>query len=445
MVVTAQSQDGKLKLKAVNSCIQLLPTLDGKALFTIEDIASAKGAMHPIQDAMVQSHASQCGFCTPGFVMSLWAQYQQREEAGAPTLAEIHDCLSGNLCRCTGYRAIATAAQSAYSVPRVHQETDVITEALHGLRRDRMFSYEAEGRQFFAPRSLAELSDAQERHPDAVLIAGTTDVGLWITQQLRELDTLIYLGEVQELQSIQEHDDMLEIGGAVTLEDAYHAICKHHPKELTQFWRRFASLPIRNMGTFCGNIANGSPIGDSMPWLLVLDAQLVLHSAAEERVVPLHRFYLGYQKKDLRPGEVVKSVRIPLPTQGLRWRTYKLSKRFDQDISAVCAAFAVNLDENGIIQSARVAFGGMAASPQRAPHTEAALVSKRWDEQALEQAELALSEDYSPISDMRASSDYRKVSAKQLLRRFWLETRAHDPLPEQAVNVFAVNHDAESI
>lgn len=444
MVVVGELQGDKLILKAVNACIQLLPTLDGKALFTIEDLAQPNGAMHPIQHAMVANHASQCGFCTPGFIMSLWALYEKYSSGiASPPLEEIHDALSGNLCRCTGYRAIATAAENAYALPRSAFDHKALVEALQELHRHEMFSYWANGQGFFAPRSLTELHTVQQRYPEACLIAGTTDVGLWVTQQMRDLGTLIYLNGIRELQTVQERDGMLEIGAGVTLNDAYEAICRHYPQELSQLWRRFASLPIRNAGTLCGNIANGSPIGDSMPWLLAVDAELILHSSDVERVVPLHGFYVAYQKKDLRPGELIKAVRIPLPTKGLKLRTYKLSKRFDQDISAVCAAFALHLQDDGVIRSARVAFGGMAAIPKRAAQTEAALIGQTWDEQTLFQAMEALSGDYSPLSDMRASSEYRLVCAQQLLRRFWLETRLIDPLPDHAVNVFTCSNHTE--
>ncbi|MGZ5789448.1 MAG: FAD binding domain-containing protein, partial [Burkholderiaceae bacterium] len=257
-----------------------------------------------------------------------------------------------------------------------------------------------------------------------------------ITKQFRELNDIIYLGQVVELKTITEQDGQIEIGAGVSLNDAYRALCAHYPKELTEMWQRFASLPIRNAGTLGGNVANGSPIGDSMPWLIVVGAQVILNGSAGQRVLPLEDFYLGYQKKDLRPGEFVQSVRVPMPQPNRQFRTYKIAKRFDQDISAVCAAFAITLDGDRITH-ARIAFGGMAATPKRATQTEAALTGQTWDEASLQTATAMLAQDYAPLSDMRASSAYRMKVAQNLLRRFWLETRTDAPMPESAVNAFS--------
>ncbi|HEY1042736.1 MAG TPA: FAD binding domain-containing protein, partial [Telluria sp.] len=245
----------------------------------------------------------------------------------------------------------------------------------------------------------------------------------------------IYLGSVGELKQVARADGMLDIGAGVTLNEAYAAVCADYP-QLGEMWQRFASLPIRNAGTLGGNIANGSPIGDSMPWLIALGAQVVLHGPARRRVLALEDFYLGYQKKDLQPGEFVRGVRVPLPRAGVVFRTYKLAKRFDQDISAVCAAFAVELDGERV-GDVRIAFGGMAATPKRAAAAEAALRGRSWTEDALREAMQALEQDYQPLSDMRASAGYRLRAARNLLRRFWLETRIDAPLPESAVNAFA--------
>jgi len=279
---------------------------------------------------------------------------------------------------------------------------------------------------------------ARAAHPQAVLLAGSTDVGLWVTKQLREPPDILYLGHVAELKTVRTADGWLDIGAGVSLEDAYAAACVHYP-QLTELWQRFASLPIRQAGTLGGNVANGSPIGDSMPWLIALGSQVVLRGPDGVRTLALEDFYLGYQQKDLQPGEFVQAVRVPLARAGIAFRTYKLAKRFDQDISAVCAAFALDLDDAGFVRAARIAFGGMAATPRRAPQAEALLAGRAWDEAALSDAMGALARDYAPLSDMRASSAYRMTAAQNLLRRFWLETRLQDPLPEQSVNAFAVN------
>jgi xanthine dehydrogenase small subunit len=434
-VVIGSLEGGELQLKAVNSCIQFTPTLDGKALFTVEDLQQADGALHPVQQALVECHGSQCGFCTPGFAMSLWGMYL-KQEGKQPSRCEIDDALSGNLCRCTGYRPIIDAARRMVTLPRVEFDRAALAEQLRALQREAGAVYSSGGQTFHAPRSLDELVAARVAHPGAVLLAGSTDVGLWVTKQMRELQDIIYLGHVAELKSVRETDDAIEIGAGVPLQDAYAAVCRHYPQELTGLWQRFASLPIRNAGTLGGNVANGSPIGDSMPWLIALGGRLVLRGPDGERELALEDFYLGYQQKDLRPGEFVQGLRVPLPRPNLAFRTYKLAKRFDQDISAVCAAFALELDGD-TIRSARIAFGGMAATPKRAARAEAALAGRPWNEENMQAAMAALLEDYAPLSDMRASSAYRMRTAQNLLRRFWLETRLEDPLPAQAVNAFA--------
>jgi xanthine dehydrogenase small subunit len=439
-VVIGSLEGGELQLKAVNSCIQFTPTLDGKALFTVEDLQQGDGALHPVQQALVECHGSQCGFCTPGFAMSLWGMYLKQEEGQLrkePSRCEIDDALSGNLCRCTGYRPIIDAARRMVTLPRVEFDRTALAEQLRALQREAGAVYSFEGQTFHAPRSLDELVAARVAHPGAVLLAGSTDVGLWVTKQMRTLPDIIYLGHVAELKAVRESAGYIDIGAGVSLQDAYAAVCRHYPQELSELWQRFASLPIRNAGTLGGNVANGSPIGDSMPWLIALGSRLVLRGPEGERELALEDFYLGYQQKDLRPGEFVQGLRVPLPRPGLAFRTYKLAKRFDQDISAVCAAFALELDGDAI-RSVRIAFGGMAATPKRAAKAESLLAGRPWNEENMKAAMAALPEDYAPLSDMRASNSYRMRTAQNLLRRFWFETRLEDPLPAQAVNAFAL-------
>jgi xanthine dehydrogenase small subunit len=451
-VVIGSLRDGQVELKAVNACIQLTPTLDGKALFTVEDLQQADATLHPVQQAMVECHGSQCGFCTPGFVMSLWGMYLKQDGAAGcppgagagactpPSRREIDDTLSGNLCRCTGYRPIIAAARRMGELPRVSFDRAALAARLLPLQRGSAISdrqHGDAGPQFHAPRTLDELVALRAAHPAATLLAGSTDVGLWVTKQMRSLGDIIYLGHVTALQTISEDGGMLEIGAGVTLEDAYAALCMHYP-QLAELRQRFASLPIRNAGTLGGNVANGSPIGDSMPWMIALGSEVVLRGSAGRRVLALDHFYLGYQQKDMRPDELVESVRVPLPQArpGLTFRTYKLAKRFDQDISAVCAAFAIAL-EGGRVSHVRIAFGGMAAIPKRAALAEAALLGQPWDETSLAAAMLALRSDFAPLSDMRASCAYRMTTAQNLLRRFWLESRADAPLASADVNPFA--------
>ncbi|MDN4053371.1 xanthine dehydrogenase small subunit [Massilia sp. YIM B02763] len=434
-VVVGSLEGGEVQLKAVNACIQFTPTLDGKALFTVEDLQQPDGALHPVQQALVECHGSQCGFCTPGFAMSLWGMYLN-QDGRAPTRCQIDDALSGNLCRCTGYRPIIDAARRMGELPPVAFDRAALAETLRGLQREAGAVYGFAGQSFHAPRTLDELVAARGAHPEAVLLAGSTDVGLWVTKQMRVLTDIIYLGHVAELKTVREAGGCIEIGAGVSLEDAYAAVCRHYPAELGELRQRFASLPIRNAGTLGGNVANGSPIGDSMPWLIALGSSIVLRGPEGERTLALEDFYLGYQVKDLRAGEIVAAVRVPLPRPNVVLRTYKLAKRFDQDISAVCAAFAFTL-EDGIVRDARIAFGGMAATPKRAAQAEGVLRGRAWDESAVDEAMAALARDYAPLSDMRASSNYRMKAARNLLRRYWYETRRDDPLPAAALNAFA--------
>jgi len=424
-----------LKLETVNACIQFLPTLDGKALFSVEDLQAIAPdrALHPVQQAMVECHGSQCGFCTPGFVMSLWAGYERHRACGStPTRQALADELSGNLCRCTGYRPILDAGQRMFELPAAALDTAPVVAALQRLASAETFQY---GERFFAPRSLEDLAELRLAKPEARLLAGCTDVGLWVTKQFRELGELIYLGGVSELRAIEERDGALWIGAGASLEDAWRALAKRWPA-LTDVWLRFASPPIRHAGTMGGNVANGSPIGDSAPILMALDAQIELRRGHHIRCMPLPDFYVDYMKNRLEPGEFVQAIVVPRLSPARQVRGYKISKRFDCDISAVCAGLSIELDGE-TVRSVHLAFGGMAAIVKRAAHAEAALLGQPWNEASLHAAQAALARDFTPLSDMRASADHRSRVAANLLRRFWLETRPHDPLPAEALSVFA--------
>ncbi len=298
-VLIGEQRAGGVTLKSVNSCIRFLPTLDGKALYTVEDLKQNDGTLHPVQQAMVECHGSQCGFCTPGFVMSLWDLYlrqnlpQNLEHGRSEPLQrkQIDIALSGNLCRCTGYRPIIDAAHRMVELPAVSFDRMALQQALQALQRDAMFTYRHQGQTFYAPRTLAQLVQVRAACPAARILAGPTDVGLWVTKQMRDLGDIIYLGQVAELNTLAVRDRQLEIGAGVTLNGAYAEICKHYP-ELSEMWQRFASLPIRNAGTLGGNVANGSPIGDSPPWLIALGAQVVLRGPAGQRPMPLEALYL---------------------------------------------------------------------------------------------------------------------------------------------------------
>jgi xanthine dehydrogenase small subunit len=408
----------RVRFRAINACIRLLSSVDGCELVTVESLRSPDGALHPVQQAMVDHHASQCGFCTPGFVMSLFVLYLTQPLA---TRAQVLQALSGNLCRCTGYRPIVEAgmAMTRYPEsehwPRSAVEDAARCERLRQITRGRALRFPG----WHSPRSLAELAQAIQAEPNSLLLAGGTDVGLWVTKHLRELPPILYIGEVQELKAIRLDTASLTIGAAVPLTDAWAAIVRQWP-QLDELAQRFGSPPVRNSGTLCGNLANGSPIGDSMPVLIALGARIHLRCGERLRSLPLEQFYLGYQKRDLAVSEFVASVEIPLSKPGLLLASYKVSKRFDQDISAVCAAFALRVDD-GTISQARIAFGGMAATPKRAGEVERRLLGQPWLESSIAAAIDVLPTDFQPLSDMRASDRYRLQTAGNLLRRFYLE------------------------
>jgi len=433
-VVIAELAGDVLEYRAVNACIQFLPTLDGKALFTVESLKAGDGSLHPVQQSMVDYHGSQCGFCTPGFIMSMFALYKNN---AAPTRAEIDDALSGNLCRCTGYRPIIDACMHMYDYPAPQDSDAQLVEQLRGLQRQRGMSLELEQALYYAPTTVDELASLYQQNPNARILAGGTDVGLWVTKQLRELPLLIYLGDVVQLKQISRQDNAIEIGAAVTLNDAFAEIAGHYP-EFTEMFRRFASVPVRNAGTLVGNVANGSPIGDSMPALMIVNTRVKLRQGTTVRDMALADLYLDYMKNALQAGEFIEAIEIPARDEALQLRCYKLCKRYDQDISAICAAFALQLDD-GKVTEIRIAMGGMAAIPKRAALAEASLRGKTWDEAAVSVAMQQLEQDFTPLSDMRASADYRARAAGNLLYRFFLETRPQQPLASNAVNVFAVS------
>jgi xanthine dehydrogenase small subunit len=435
VVLGELTADGRgIDYRAINSCIRFLPTIDGKELVTVESLQAANGTLHPVQQAMVDCHGSQCGFCTPGFVMSLFSLYLENE---SPARADVITCLSGNLCRCTGYRPIIDAGccMSEYGQPerwsRVEAHGESHIERLRALQRGAEAPLQFPG--FHAPLTVDDLAAALKAAPDSLVLAGGTDVGLWTTKHLRDLPPIVYIGAIQELREIRAEDGGLHIGAGASLTDAWAALASQHPA-LAEQAQRFASPPVRNSGTLCGNVANGSPIGDSMPALMALGAEVQLRQGPNRRRVRLEQLYLGYQKKDLRPGEFVESVFVPAARAGSLFASYKLAKRSDQDISAVCGAFAVELSD-GRITSARLAFGGMAAVPARAANAEKALLGQTWSRAAMDTAIAALSSDFQPLTDARATQAYRLSGAAGMLKRFYLQ-QVPDP-PQLRVTEFA--------
>jgi xanthine dehydrogenase small subunit len=417
-VVLGTLDGDRVRYRAVNACLMFVPALDGRELVTVESLRGADGALHPVQQAMVDCHASQCGFCTPGFVMSLFALYESED---APSRARINDVLAGNLCRCTGYRPIVAAAEMACGDRgRRDPARRASATALAAIAPSEMLALQHGSRRFFAPRSIAELAELVERHPDAHLLAGGTDLGLLVTKQHRTLETIIYLGSVAALGEIAVTADFIEIGAAVTYSDAYQALAQH-AADLGELLRRLGSVQIRNLGTIGGNLANASPIGDMPPPLMALGASIVLRQGQARRELPLDEFFVGYRKTALGRGEFVECIRVPVPSPRRQFRVYKIAKRFDQDISAVCGAFSLELAQ-GRVDDIRICYGGMAATPKRARACEAALIGRVWSEAAVEAALPALNEDFAPLSDMRASAAYRRLVAANLLRKFLVET-----------------------
>lgn len=409
-VVRARNVDGALRYEAINSCIQFVGALHGCQILTVEHLAGADGALHPVQRALVEYGGSQCGFCTPGFVMSIFALTRARGAA-----EDIDDALAGNLCRCTGYAPIVRAAERALREPAA--ETDAATlETLESYAHDETVSLGG----FHAPATLDDFAALVEAHPQAVIVAGATDVGLWVTKQMRRLTTVIYLGRVAELARLDAGPDGIEIGAGVSYADAMTTIAAHYA-DFAEVIRRIGSVQIRNAGTIGGNVANGSPIGDALPCLIAAGATLHLRRGRAVRRLAIEDFFIDYSKQDLAPGEFIERITLPYPAPGAWFRAYKISKRFDQDISAVLGAFNLR-HEDGVIGDARVAFGGMAATPKRSLAVEAALIGAPWTEATVARAMAALDQDFTPIDDLRASAAYRLRVAKNLLMRLYIET-----------------------
>jgi xanthine dehydrogenase small subunit len=432
-VAIGRLQGGRVRYQAVNACILFVGQLDGAHLLTVEDLKDQQGRPHVVQQAMVDCHASQCGFCTPGFVMSLFTLYENDPKADHSdttlTTQRIDDALAGNLCRCTGYEPIVAAARRMLQLSRgkpnpfAARWPDTIAR-LEALDDDETVAVGDRERRFFAPATIDALAELLLEHPGACIVAGATDVGLWVTKHLRVLDPVVHIGRVRELQRVVDTGKALEIGAGVTYADAMAPLAALYP-DMGELLRRLGGEQVRNIGTIGGNIANGSPIGDSPPALIAMGARLVLRRGKEQRELALEDFFLDYGKQDRRASEFVEKIIVPKPAPGLRFRAYKVSKRFDQDISSVLGAFALQL-AGGKVKGARIAYGGMAATPRRARQVEAALEGKPWNEATVEAAMAALEDDFAPISDWRASAAYRTMAARNLLRRLLIETTDHE-------------------
>jgi len=390
--VMVEDESGK---KPLNACILFLPQLHGKSVTTVEGLSKGD-TLHPVQSAMIEEHGSQCGFCTPGFIMSMATAHARGETSH-------EDILAGNLCRCTGYAPILRAAKKAESAPVPEGFEHIPFAAPAVVQR---------------PETVDELAALYALRPTATLIAGATDVGLWVTKQMRDLDEVIFLNGVSDLKGITETDEALEIKAMTPIADLF-ALFKPYAPSLSEMFRRFASTQVRAAATLGGNIANGSPIGDSPPPLIAAGATVTLRKGEDQRTIPLEAFFIAYGKQDRQPSEFVESITVP--KAGLaNLAVYKLSKRFDQDISAVCGAFNIAV-EDGIVRSAVIAFGGMAGTPARARTVEAALIGQPWNEATIAAALPVFAEEYTPMSDMRASAGYRLTAAQNMLRRLYAE------------------------
>jgi xanthine dehydrogenase small subunit len=424
-VVLGEAVDGRLEYKAINSCIRLAHSVDGLAVWTAEDLANDSGELHPAQEAMVQCHGSQCGFCTPGFVMSLFGMYQNTQGGQGIDRAQAQADLSGNLCRCTGYRPILDAAQQMRDLPLPEGcgvDEAATVAALQSLRRNK-----EDGAAYLRPTRLADLLRQRAAHPQAQVVAGCTDVGLWVTKMHKRFAQVLDVTAVRELRRVERYPNHIAIGAAVTLTDAYAALVEDRP-QLQTFAQRFAGLPVRNSGTLGGNVANGSPIGDSMPLLIGLGASVVLmrwdarRGAIAHRELRLEDLYTGYRTNVMRPDELLAWIKVPSPTPDETFKAYKISKRFDDDISAVCLAIQMTVTD-GVVAQVSIGAGGVAATPARARQTEAALRGQPWTLDTVKTAIAALRAEFQPISDMRASAAYRHTVLGNLLQRFWLESQ----------------------
>ena len=420
-VLVGRLRGDTVTYEPVNACIRLLASVDACHVVTIEHLADPAGDLHPVQRAMVEEHGSQCGFCTPGIVMSLYALWMENAD---PSVTEIETALQGNLCRCTGYEPIIRAAQAATrhgsaAEDALARERDRVRERLGAMRDGARVEVAKGGSRAILPGSVDDLADVLVETPEATVVAGATDVGLWVTKFLRDISPVVFVHHLEELRRIETRDGRIEIGAGVSYTDSRDEIAAAYPY-LGPFWDRIAGWQIRNMGTIGGNVANGSPIGDTPPVLIALGATITLRRGAERRTLPIEEFFIDYGKQDRAPGEFLESISVPLPAEGSRHAAYKISKRRDEDISSVCAAFNIEVAD-GRITAARIAFGGMAGIPKRAANAEAALVGKDWSEATWQTAAARLAEDFTPLTDWRASAEYRMRVSQNLFRRFWLE------------------------
>ena len=417
-IVIGELKKNNIIYKAINSCIAFTPSLEGKQLLVIEDLMLKNGSLHPVQTAMVNYHGSQCGFCTPGFVMSLFSMYKNNNSYNEKTIKE---SLSGNLCRCTGYRPIIDAAKSLnYSKSDQFKKDKRKTITLLKKIQPKSISIKNQNKKYFAPRTINELKKIIKKYPNLDFFSGGTDMSLIVTKQKKDLDNIIYLNSISELNYIKENYKYIEVGATTSLRQ-FELFIKKHYSDFNEILKRYGSVQIRNVATMAGNIATASPIGDSLPLLLSLDASIVIGSFNKKTILPIKNFFIGYRKTRLKKGQFISSIRIPILKNNI-FKAYKISKRIDDDISSVCASFNLAI-VNKKIKSIKIAYGGMAAIPKRAIYCEKVLLNSNFSENIILKAQKSLEKDFQPINDMRASKDYRMEIAKNLLIKCFTEIK----------------------
>lgn len=422
-VLIGRLSGNTLIYEAINACIRFLGSVDGCHVVTVEHLKRPDGSLHPVQQALVDHHGSQCGFCTPGIVMALYALWMNDP---FPSDQAIEKALQGNLCRCTGYEPIIRAARAISSYGDTKSdplaiEREANIAQLQALRDSQRVEIGTGAERLIIPASVEDLAEVLMAEPNATIVSGSTDVGLWVTKFIRNIAPVIFIGGVEELRTTAEKDGVLTLGSGVSYSQAWGVLSTRIPA-LGRLIDRIGGEQVRNMGTIGGNIANGSPIGEMPPPLIALGATMTLRRGTDRRTIPLEDFFIAYGKQDRQPSEFVEAVHVPLPGPDTRFAVWKISKRRDEDITAVLGSFALRLAADGTVSQVRIAYGGMAATPKRAQGVEDALLGKPWSMETVEQALQAYEQDFTPITDMRASASYRMLAAKNLLKRFYLET-----------------------
>ena len=418
-VVLGELKNNNIIYKAINSCISFVPSLEGKQLILVEDLVKKNGTLHPVQDAMIKYHGSQCGFCTPGFVMSLFAMYKNFSSYNNE---RIYDSISGNLCRCTGYRPIVDAAKSLNNVSRLDQFYNNRKKTLKLLKKidSKNLSFKNGNKKYFSPKNINQLKKVIKENPNSIFLSGGTDLSLQVTKERKEINNIISLNSIKELKFIKEKNGNIEVGASTSLKEFELFIKKYYP-DFNLILKRYGSDQIRNVGTIAGNIATASPIGDTLPLLLSLDAKIVLQTISNKTVLPLKKFFISYRKTRLKKGEFIHSIIIPIFKKNI-FKAYKVSKRVDDDISTVCASFNLEVVNNKI-KNVKIAYGGMAPIPKRAINCEKTLVNSSLSEESFNKAMKKLERDFAPIDDVRASKSYRMEIAKNLLIKCFLEIK----------------------